>query len=181
MILASYQPAHMNEIETTLARWEEEGRVRAQLAAPGVARPTDVLGRSGLDILRAISGGQLPGPPRRSHRHLADGIRRGRIRLPGASLRTVPQSAGHHPRRLDFDHARLCGRMRHPHYLAGGQGLQHRRTQGEFPAPVDACDSPRPSRGTGPEHRHTRGLRRSASARADGKLYAHATTTCVLL
>ncbi len=50
--------------EQTLAQWEaDERRVRARLAAPGVASPGQVAGRSGLETLAAISAGELPPPP----------------------------------------------------------------------------------------------------------------------
>jgi len=52
-------------IEETLARWQaEEDAVRARLAgAAGVARPDQVIGRTGLEIFEAIFAGELPRPP----------------------------------------------------------------------------------------------------------------------
>jgi uncharacterized protein (TIGR00369 family) len=50
--------------EDTLARWRtEEQAVRARLGEPGVARAEQVRGRSGLETLRAIFAGALPRPP----------------------------------------------------------------------------------------------------------------------
>lgn len=48
----------------TLARWQaDEERIRACLAAPGVARADQVAGRSGMDLLAGIFRGELPSPP----------------------------------------------------------------------------------------------------------------------
>lgn len=51
--------------EETLARWRaEEAAVRARLqAAPGVASPAKVAGRSGLQIFQALLAGEIPPPP----------------------------------------------------------------------------------------------------------------------
>jgi uncharacterized protein (TIGR00369 family) len=51
--------------EETLARWRaEEAAVRARLkAAPGVASPAQVAGRSGLQLFQALLAGELPPPP----------------------------------------------------------------------------------------------------------------------
>jgi len=51
--------------EETLALWQaEEAAVRTRLqTAPGVASPAQIAGRSGLQILEAISVGELPLPP----------------------------------------------------------------------------------------------------------------------
>ena len=53
-----------SDVLETLARWEaDEARVRAGLAAPGVARPEQLAGMSGLDMFEAISRGALPSVP----------------------------------------------------------------------------------------------------------------------
>ncbi|ALM53034.1 PaaI family thioesterase [Halomonas huangheensis] len=51
--------------EETLALWQnEEVAVRARLqTVPGVASPAQVVGRSGLQILEALLSGELPPPP----------------------------------------------------------------------------------------------------------------------
>jgi uncharacterized protein (TIGR00369 family) len=51
--------------EETLVRWQtEEDAVRARLASSvGVARPDQVAGRTGLEIFEAIFAGELPRPP----------------------------------------------------------------------------------------------------------------------
>lgn len=51
--------------EKTLARWQaEEAAVRARLqTVPGVASPAQVAGRSGLQIFQALLAGELPPPP----------------------------------------------------------------------------------------------------------------------
>jgi len=52
-------------VEDTVARWQaEEDAVRARIAAsPGVARPDQVIGRTGLEVFEAIFAGELPRPP----------------------------------------------------------------------------------------------------------------------
>jgi uncharacterized protein (TIGR00369 family) len=46
-----------------LERWRaEEAAVRAQLAAPGVARPDQLAGLSGLQFMQAMLTGRLPSP-----------------------------------------------------------------------------------------------------------------------
>lgn len=50
--------------EDTLERWAvEEQAARIALAAPGVVRPDQLAGRSGMEILDSISAGRLPQPP----------------------------------------------------------------------------------------------------------------------
>ena len=51
--------------EETLARWRaEEAAVRSRLqTVPGVASPAQVTGRSGLQILQALLAGEIPPPP----------------------------------------------------------------------------------------------------------------------
>jgi len=50
--------------EETLPRWRaEEQAVRARLGEPGYARPEQVRGRTGLETLQAIFAGELPRPP----------------------------------------------------------------------------------------------------------------------
>jgi uncharacterized protein (TIGR00369 family) len=54
----------MNMTEDTLARWRgEELAVHALLAEPGCARAEQVRGRTGLQVLQAIFAGELPRPP----------------------------------------------------------------------------------------------------------------------
>jgi uncharacterized protein (TIGR00369 family) len=47
-----------------LERWRaEEAAIRQQLQPPGVARPEDVRGLSGMQVFQAIFEGRLPSPP----------------------------------------------------------------------------------------------------------------------
>jgi uncharacterized protein (TIGR00369 family) len=49
--------------EETLQLWQdEEAAVRRRLAAPGVARPDQLTGKSGLQVFEAIFAGELPSP-----------------------------------------------------------------------------------------------------------------------
>lgn len=51
--------------EDTLARWRaEEAAVRARFqAAPGVATPSQIAGRNGLEVFQALLAGEIPPPP----------------------------------------------------------------------------------------------------------------------
>ncbi|HUL64580.1 MAG TPA: PaaI family thioesterase [Burkholderiaceae bacterium] len=50
--------------EQTLAHWRaDEERVRARLAAPGWARAGELASRSGMQVFEAIFAGDLPSPP----------------------------------------------------------------------------------------------------------------------
>ena len=52
------------EPSAVLAQWEaDEARVRATLGTPGVARPEQVAGLSGMQMFEAISRGELPSVP----------------------------------------------------------------------------------------------------------------------
>ena len=49
--------------EATLQLWqEEEAAVRLRMGAPGVARPEQVAGKTGLEVFQAIFDGELPSP-----------------------------------------------------------------------------------------------------------------------
>jgi len=58
-------PTDAMDPEETLARWRvEEAAVRARLlSAPGVASPAQVAGRSGLQIFQALLAGEIAPPP----------------------------------------------------------------------------------------------------------------------
>jgi uncharacterized protein (TIGR00369 family) len=56
--------SHSHDTEATLARWrEEEAAVRATRGAIGVARPDQVAGMSGIEVFQAMFDGRLPAPP----------------------------------------------------------------------------------------------------------------------
>jgi uncharacterized protein (TIGR00369 family) len=56
-------PLH-DEIAATLARWEaDEARVRARLAPPGISQPQDLAHRTGLQMFEGIRDGELPSVP----------------------------------------------------------------------------------------------------------------------
>jgi uncharacterized protein (TIGR00369 family) len=53
-----------DEIAATLERWRaDEARVRARLAAPGISRPEQVMDKTGLQMFEAIGSGELPSVP----------------------------------------------------------------------------------------------------------------------
>lgn len=50
--------------EETLARWQaDESRIRERLGRVGWARPGELAGRSGMQVFEAIFAGELPSPP----------------------------------------------------------------------------------------------------------------------
>ncbi len=52
------------EIDQVLVQWEaDEAAVRVRLAAPGVARPDEVAGLTGLEFFQGIFSGRFPSPP----------------------------------------------------------------------------------------------------------------------
>lgn len=54
----------MASVEETLARWRaDEARVRANIREFGVARPEQVVGLSGIQVFEAMFEGRLPAPP----------------------------------------------------------------------------------------------------------------------
>ncbi len=49
--------------EQTLARWQEdEARIRSRAGAVGVARPEQVAGKAGIEVFQAMFAGELPFP-----------------------------------------------------------------------------------------------------------------------
>jgi uncharacterized protein (TIGR00369 family) len=53
-----------DEIAATLAQWEaDEARVRARLAPPGLSRPEQVMDKTGMQMFEAIGAGELPSVP----------------------------------------------------------------------------------------------------------------------
>jgi uncharacterized protein (TIGR00369 family) len=62
--MSSASPPLHNDIAATLARWEaDEARVRAVLAGPGVSRPDQLIDKTGLQMFEAIGAGELPSVP----------------------------------------------------------------------------------------------------------------------
>jgi len=51
-------------VEETLARWRaDEARVRAKIREFGVARPEQIAGLAGIEVFEAMFDGRLPAPP----------------------------------------------------------------------------------------------------------------------
>lgn len=59
------EPSEAMNPEDTLAHWRaEEAAVRARLqTAPGLATPAKIAGRSGLQVFQALLAGEIPPPP----------------------------------------------------------------------------------------------------------------------
>lgn len=54
----------MQSLETTLAAWQaREAELRQQMRQPGVARPDQVIGKSGVEIFEAMFAGEIPPAP----------------------------------------------------------------------------------------------------------------------
>lgn len=54
----------MSTDDSTLSRWQaEEHAVRARMAPIGVAKPSDVLHLTGMEVFEAVLSGELPPPP----------------------------------------------------------------------------------------------------------------------
>ncbi|MCU7375419.1 PaaI family thioesterase [Paucibacter sp. O1-1] len=54
---------HQNSPEALLQQWiDEEAAVRTRLAEPGLARPDQIKGRTGLQVMQAMLDGELPPP-----------------------------------------------------------------------------------------------------------------------
>ena len=61
---ASAAPTTDADFDAILARWiADEAAVRARLGAPGVATPSQVAGLSGLELFEAMFAGRVPAPP----------------------------------------------------------------------------------------------------------------------
>ena len=52
------------DVQQVIGRWDtEEQAVRARLSRPGTASPERIVGRTGMEIFEAIFSGELPPPP----------------------------------------------------------------------------------------------------------------------
>jgi uncharacterized protein (TIGR00369 family) len=64
MVTPSHPSTLSHDTAATLARWEaDEARVRQALSAPGIARPEQIAHLSGLEWFAAIGRGELPSVP----------------------------------------------------------------------------------------------------------------------
>lgn len=171
-------------VEETVARWEEEeAAVRARLAnAPGIARPEQIAGRTGLEMLEGILAGELPPPP---IGHTLDFVIL-RIERGLAVFQGRPRLAHYNP--LGMVHGgwvttlldSAMGFAVHS-MLPAGRGYTTLELKVNFVRAVtEAVPLVRA------EGRLVHGGRQVAVAEGrlvgpDGKLYAHATTTCLIL
>lgn len=171
-------------VEETVARWEEEeAAVRARLAnAPGIARPEQIAGRTGLEMLEGILAGELPPPP---IGHTLDFVIL-RIERGLAVFQGRPRLAHYNP--LGMVHGgwvttlldSAMGFAVHS-TLPAGRGYTTLELKVNFVRAVtEAVPLVRA------EGRLVHGGRQVAVAEGrlvgpDGKLYAHATTTCLIL
>jgi len=170
--------------EEVLTRWRaEEEAIRARLApAPGWARAEQVAGRTGLEIFDAIFAGELPRPP------IGDTLDFGPIRIERgfAVFQGRPQEKHYNPMGIVhggwfatlLDSAVGCAVQS---VLPAGKGYTTLELGLNFVrALTDAVPLVRA------EGRVIHAGRQVATAEGrlvgpDGKLYAHATTTCLIV
>ena len=169
--------------EETLARWRaEEEVVRARLqTAPGLATPAQIAGRSGLQVFQALLAGEIPPPP------MAVTLDFTLLRIePGfAVFQGMPGFSHYNPMgtvhggwfATMLDSALGCAV--HSTLPAGKAYTTLELKLNLVRALTDAVPLVRA------EGRLVHGGRQVATAEArlvgpDGKLYAHATTTCLI-
>lgn len=87
--VADLKVLDMTEVETTLKQWlDEEADVRARMATSGVADRSQLAALSGLDFLRSILNGDLPAAPMAvTLDYLLIGCERGRAVFQGTPKR----------------------------------------------------------------------------------------------
>ena len=177
------EPSDAMNPEDTIARWRaEEEAVRARLQkAPGLATPAQIAGRSGLQVFQALLAGEIPPPPMA-------------VTLDFTLLRIEPGFAVFQGR-PGFSHFNPMGTVHggwfatmldsalgcavHSTLPAGKAYTTLELKLNLVRALTDAVPLVRA------EGRLVHGGRQVATAEArlvgpDGKLYAHATTTCLI-
>ena len=172
--------------ETTLAAWTEEleavqRRAQAAGAAPGVARPEQLQGKSGLQIMQAMLAGELPYP------HIMQTLDFGLVQVEKgkAVFQGLPQLMHYNPlgsvhggwyaTLLDSAlgcavHTTLCPGQA---YTTAELGIHIVRAASLKSGPLRAIG----------QVVHAGRQLATAEARivgADGKLYAHGSTTCLV-
>ena len=172
-----------DSFESVLAAWQaDETRVRARLAqASGVSRPDQVANRSGLEIFQGLFAGELPRPP------IGDTLNFVPIRIEGgvAVFQGHPQLNHYNP--LGTVHGGWIATLLDSAVgcavhstLPAGRSYTTLELKINFVRPItDAIPLVRA------EGRTIHVGRQVATAEAkltgpDGKLYAHATTTCLI-
>lgn len=170
------------EIEEVVARWNaEEEAVRSRLGTPGVASADDGADKSGMEVFQAIFAGELPQPP------MGDTLNFVPIRMsPGeAVFQGRPQQRHYNP--LGTVHGgwfatlldSALGCAIHAS-LPAGKGFTTLELKVNMVRPLN--DSVPLVRAEG---KVIHAGRQVATAEGrivgpDGKLYAHATTTCLI-
>ncbi|HTS53887.1 MAG TPA: PaaI family thioesterase [Burkholderiales bacterium] len=162
--------------------WDEQLRsVRERMAAPGVALPADLRGRSGVQFLEAIGSGQLPSPP---IGHTLDiwpiEWENGRTVFQG-----LPATAHYNP--LGSVHGGWIATMLDSavgcaihSMLPAGKGYTTLELKVNYVRPVTTATGALRAEG---KVIHAGGQVATAEGRlydTSGKLYAHATTTCLI-
>ncbi len=124
----------MNTPTNLLTQWlNEEAQILQPLNAgpgPGVARPEQIAGKTGLEQMQAMLNGEIP------HAAIAStldfliiGVEDGVATFQGTPGPAAFQPHGHGARRLVRHPARFRPGLRRAHQDARRPGLHHRRTQ----------------------------------------------------
>lgn len=177
------EPSEAMNPDDTLARWRaEEEAVRARLqTVPGVATPAQIAGRSGLQVFQALLTGEIPPPPMA-------------VTLDFTLLRIEPGFAVFQGR-PGFSHFNPMGTVHGGWFATMLDSALGCAVHSTLPAGnayttlelklnlVRALTNAVPL--VRAEGRLVHGGRQVATAEArlvgpDGKLYAHATTTCLI-
>lgn len=176
-------PSDATNPKDTLAHWQaDEAAVRARLQThSGVATPAQIVGRSGLEVLQALLAGEIPPPPMA-------------LTLDFTLLRIEPGFAVFQGK-PGFSHYNPMGTV-HGGWFATmldsalGCAVQSTLSAGKAYTTLELkLNIVRPLTNAVPlvraEARLVHGGRQVATAEArlvgpDGKLYAHATTTCLI-
>ena len=145
----SFQMTPEQRLDLWLAEEREVVELLNSGPGVGVARPAQLVGKSGLEVMHAMMNGQLPYAEFAKHLSFyAIAATPGLGRVPGHAATRIPQSHGHHPWRLDDFDPRFGAGLRGARIAAAGAGLHHRQPrdplrEGPHARRAAAC-APRP-------------------------------------
>jgi uncharacterized protein (TIGR00369 family) len=172
----------MSEFADTKLRWQEEERaVRGMMAEVGVVSPQILKSASGLDLLTRMLQGELPPPPiARTLGFFLVGVARGEAVFQG-----MPAMEHYNP--LGMVHGgyfctlldSAVGCAVHT-TLRAGTGYTTLELKTNFIRPLTTTTGPVRAIGKVVHTGKTTAVAEGRIVDADGKLYAHGTTTCLV-